>query len=265
VHGKTSGSGAVGVYGENRSPGVSFGSIGGSGVYGQAVGENASGVYASSDQGPGVTAEGVLGVLAYGGVKSVYGEGLYVYNFPGVRGGFFNTSVEIDGFLTKAGGGFKIDHPTDPANKYLSHSFVESPDMKNVYDGVVELNARGEAAVRLPNWFEALNRDFRYQLTAIGGPAPDLHIAQGVRRNTFRIAGGKPRMKVSWQVTGIRKDQWAEKNRLLVESKKPRVERGFYLHPEAHDKPEEKGVRWARDPEYMTRMTQRRGAAKKTK
>lgn len=33
-----------------------------------------------------------------------------------------------------------VSHPFDPANKYLLHSFVESSDMKNVYDGVVELD-----------------------------------------------------------------------------------------------------------------------------
>jgi hypothetical protein len=44
---------------------------------------------------------------------------------------------------------FRIDHPLDPANKYLNHSAVESPDMKNIYDGVVTLDADGEAVVEL--------------------------------------------------------------------------------------------------------------------
>ena len=34
--------------------------------------------------------------------------------------------------MSKPGGSFKIDHPVDPACKYLYHSFVESPDMMNV-------------------------------------------------------------------------------------------------------------------------------------
>ena len=50
------------------------------------------------------------------------------------------------------------------ANKYLSHSFVESPDMKNVYDGMVTLDNKGEAEIDLPDWFGALNKDYRYQL-----------------------------------------------------------------------------------------------------
>ena len=37
------------------------------------------------------------------------------------------------------------------------HSFVESPDMMNVYNGMVRLDAKGEAWVNLPDYFEALN------------------------------------------------------------------------------------------------------------
>src|SRR5207249_878008 len=118
-----------------------------------------------------------------------------------------------------------IDHPLDPANKYLSHSFVESPDMKNVYDGVVVLDANSEAKVELPEWFEALNRDFRYQLTAVGAPAPNLHIARKIEDNSFTIAGGQPGLEVSWQVTGIRKDSWAQANPLAVVEEKPANER----------------------------------------
>ena len=88
--------------------------------------------------------------------------------------------VKITGNLEKAGGSFKIDHPLDPANKYLSHSFVESPDMKNVYDGVVVLDNKGKAEIELPDWFGILNKDFRYQLTAIGAPGPNLYIAEEI-------------------------------------------------------------------------------------
>src|SRR5262249_16447633 len=131
-------------------------------------------------------------------------------------------------------GSFKIDHPLDPANKYLYHSFVESPDMMNIYNGMVTLDDQGEAAVFLPDWFEALNRDFRYQLTAVGVPGPSLYIAQEISDHRFRIAGGHPGGKVSWQVTGIRKDPFAEKHRIPVEEDKPTHERGTYLHPEVY-------------------------------
>ncbi|HZS45939.1 MAG TPA: hypothetical protein VFC63_12620, partial [Blastocatellia bacterium] len=65
------------------------------------------------------------------------------------------TGVQILGTLSKAAGSFKIDHPLEPDKKYLYHSFVESPDMKNIYDGVVVLDRRGQAVVTLPDWFEA--------------------------------------------------------------------------------------------------------------
>ena len=92
--------------------------------------------------------------------------------------------MKITGNLEKAGGSFKIDHPLDPANKYLCHSFVESPDMKNVYDGVVVLDNKGKAEIELPDWFGILNKDFRYQLTAIGAPGPNLYIAEEISEAT---------------------------------------------------------------------------------
>lgn len=142
-------------------------------------------------------------------------------------------NVTISGNLTKGGGSFKIDHPLDPANKYLYHSFVESPDMKNIYDGVAVLNENGETVVTMPDWFEALNQDFRYQLTCIGGFAA-VYVGEEIRKNTFKIAGGRPGMKVSWQVTGVRHDAYANAYRIRVEEDKPLNERGTYLHPDVH-------------------------------
>ena len=132
----------------------------------------------------------------------------------------------VSGTLTKGAGAFRIDHPLDPERKWLQHSFVESPDMKNIYDGNVVLDAKGQATVTLPKYFGALNKDYRYQLTAIGGSAPSLHISQKVTRNRFRIAGGTPGMEVSWQVTGIRQDDYANAHRIKVQTTKSRAERG---------------------------------------
>ncbi len=126
--------------------------------------------------------------------------------------------------------------------------------MKNVYDGVSALDERGEAVVELPTWFEALNQDFRYQLTPIGVPGPNLYIAQEIHGNRFRIAGGAPGTKVSWQVTGVRHDPYADAHRVQVEQDKPEAERGYYLHPELYGQPREMSVEWARHPESMQRM-----------
>jgi hypothetical protein len=91
--------------------------------------------------------------------------------------------------------------------------------MMNIYNGVVTLKESGSAEVRLPDYFEALNRDFRYQLTPIGSYAP-VYVEQEIKHNLFRIAGGKPGQRISWQVTGIRHDAYANEHRIQVETSK---------------------------------------------
>ena len=144
-----------------------------------------------------------------------------------------NGDITIAGNLAKGSGSFKIDHPLDPTNKYLSHSFVESPDMMNIYNGNVVLDSNGQAEVELPEWFEALNTEFRYQLTCIGGFA-NVYVAEEISENRFKIAGGTPGLKVSWMVTGIRNDPYAQSRRIKVEEEKPASERGKYMHPGAY-------------------------------
>jgi hypothetical protein len=143
--------------------------------------------------------------------------------------------VTISGNVSKGGGSFKIDHPLDPENKYLYHSFVESPDMMNIYNGNVTTDKRGLAIVTLPEYFEALNRDFRYQLTVIGQFAQAI-VAREVKDKQFTIKTSTPNVKVSWQVTGIRQDAYANKHRIPVEEEKKGSERGTYLYPEAFNK-----------------------------
>jgi hypothetical protein len=126
--------------------------------------------------------------------------------------------------------GFKIDHPLDPANKTLKHCAVESPDMKTFYDGVVRLDKKGRSVVKLPSWFCALNKDFRYQLTSIGKPSKDLHVASEIVENNFTI-GGEPGARVCWQVTGTRQDAWANAYRMKVEERKGARDRGRYAAP----------------------------------
>jgi hypothetical protein len=150
------------------------------------------------------------------------------------------------GALTKSSGSFLIDHPLDPANKYLEHSFVESPDMKNIYDGVAAADASGEIAVQLPSYFDALNESFRYQLTAMGQAAPNLHVKQELAAGKFVIAGAQAGQKVSWQVTGVRKDPWAKAHPIVAERDKQPHEQGLYKHPEVYGMPEAKGISWNR-------------------
>jgi hypothetical protein len=174
----------------------------------------------------------------YFSTRDPAGSGVVGVNTAGGKAGYFGGTVEVagnlqvDGTLSKGGGSFKIDDPIAPAEKYLSHSFVESPDMMNIYNGIVVLNAKGEAWVTMPDWFDALNQDFRYQLTSIGRPGPSLFIAREVKNNRFKISGGHPGARVSWQVTGIRHDAWANAHRIPTEEEKPADEQGHYLYPE---------------------------------
>jgi hypothetical protein len=136
----------------------------------------------------------------------------------------FSTSNNVnwraaDG-ITKPSGSFSIDHPLDPANEFLNHSFVESPDMMNIYNGSVITNKRGLATVMLPAYFEALNQDFRYQLTPLGQFA-QAFVAKKIENNRFVIKTDKPGVEVSWQVTGVRHDSFAKSHPIRVEEHKP--------------------------------------------
>jgi hypothetical protein len=233
-------SGNHGVYGFSSA---------GSGVYG--VSSYTHGIYGATDADWSYNS-GVYGYATKDHANGVTGwntgagTGVYGYSASGYAG-FFSGQAYVSGMLWKAGGGFKIDHPLDPADQYLNHSFVESPDMMNIYNGTILLDAKGEAWVALPDWFEALNQNFHYQLTPIGAPGPNLYIAQEIQDNHFQIAGGAPGTQVSWQVTGIRNDPWAEAHRIPVEQAKPLEEQGTYLHPVEQGLPETLGLDYGQD------------------
>jgi hypothetical protein len=129
--------------------------------------------------------------------------------------------------------------------------------MKDFYDGTVTTDGNGDAEITLPEWFEALNRDFRYQLTCIGVFAQAI-VAERINGNRFTIKTSQPNVEVSWQVTGTRQDAWANQNRLPVEELKPAEERGSYQNPTAFGEPEEKSIEWARDPVRMKQMKDER-------
>jgi len=277
VYGTNSGNGGAGVYGENTATGVlavgpgvcgtqagpgngvqGSNSGSGNGVSGTAVtGVGVSGV---ATTGAGIGVQGVgpnSGVVgqpyvngAYGVYGTVYGNtsGTAVYGQGGssaTYAGYFSGNVDVTNNFTVGGTkSFQIDHPLDPANKWLMHSCVESPDMMNVYSGVATTDENGEAEIQMPSYFDALNRDFRYQLTAIGGPAPNLHVKTELKSGRFTIAGASASQRISWQVTGIRQDAYARANPVVVERDKGPKEKGLYRHPEVHGQPEEKGIEW---------------------
>jgi hypothetical protein len=213
---------AEGVFGLNFSPQPA------AGAFGESVLGN--GVEGFSFTGLGVQGEGRGGGVRGLSTSTNPNAGGVVGENPNGFAGVFLGKVRVTGFLSKAGGGFEIDHPLDPGNKYLSHSFVESPEMLNVYSGNVTTDGRGEAHVALPEYFDALNEDFRYQLTVLGQFAQAI-VGQEIRNNQFTIKSDRPWVRISWQVTGVRRDRWAVANRIVVEEEKTARDKGRYLHP----------------------------------
>ena len=282
--GFASANGMAGVYGVNDNVNAAAGVFGrsvngwgtrgdsdnGDGVYGQTNATNRGGVVGRADNGYGVSgysanrygvwgrsngigggtagvyglADSLSGIGVFGEANGLGSSGVVGKSINGLAGTFIG-NVGILGQLDASDKHFKIDHPVDPANQYLVHASVESAERMNIYDGIVILDALGEATVTMPDWFEALNRDFRYQLTSINGFAP-VYIAEEMSGNRFKIAGGQPGGKVSWQVSGTRHDPYAEAHPMQVEEEKAGPERGYYLHPSLYNQPETKSIENAR-------------------
>jgi hypothetical protein len=247
VSGYSSGTDASGVNGQGGSSaraGVSGGTqnSSGYGVYGVATGANAAGVFGMNSAGAGVWGKST------GAGSAVYGQA----TSTGLAGRFTGSVVVegnliVQGSLFKNAGSFRIDHPLDPANKFLSHSFVESPDMKNIYDGNVTTDANGSATVTLPDYFDALNHDYRYQLTVLGQFAQAI-VSRKIAGNTFEIRTDKPDVEVSWQVTGNRQDAYAKEHPIMVEEFKPAEQKGLYLYPAGFGAGEEKTIGYPSRP-----------------
>lgn len=222
---------------ESAISGIS--AINGVGVRGE--GFNGEGVVGFSQNTCGVRGAGPTGVE---GVAFSAGDiGISGFAVVNALAGKFTGNVEVNGTLIKMNEASRIDHPLDPSQKYLQHASVESPEMKNVYDGSVTTNEGGRATVQLPDYFEALNRDFQYQLTVIGQFAQAI-VSREIENNSFEIQTDQPHVKVSWQVTGIRNDAWAQKHPIEVEKKKSEEDRGRYLTPELFGQPKEDGINY---------------------
>ena len=240
IRGEAQGAGARGVFGHASAflgdgigvYGLSNGTGGGTGV----VGEGPTGVYGES---PSTGAEGALGLSG-----SVLAAGVFGTIDPGANryAGFFEGNVNVTDDLTVFGNlnvngtkNFRIDHPLDPANRYLYHFAVESSEVLNVYSGNVTTDAEGFATIALPDWFEVLNTDLRYQLTVLGTFAQAI-VAEEVQEGRFVIQTDQPGIRVSWQVTGVRSDPGLRANPPVVEADKPPAARGTFVHPETYER-----------------------------
>ncbi len=163
---------------------------------------------------------------------------LYVGGTAQVSGTLFASG----GLTTSGTKNFTIDHPLDPENKILRHASIESNEVLNQYSGNIITDASGLATVILPNYFETLNKDFRYQLTAIGSFSPVI-IKKKISNNQFIIQSKQPKVEVSWQITGVRNDRNMQYKPFVAESEKEESEKGKYLSPEAYGIAQKKEVK----------------------
>jgi len=253
-----------------------------SGVLGQVVSSSTAftavkGVNGRTDGGVGVTGigfNGVYGETDYRDGYGVYGlnndlTGPLTSNAIGVYGGGFNgvvgqTTDPSNGFGVYAIGdlgasgtkSFQIDHPLDPANKYLKHFSIESDEVLNVYRGNVILDANGQATVTLPAYFSAININFSYNLTAVGSSEPNLYVKDEVNGNQFSVAGGKPGAKVSWTLFAERNDLYMQKTPGArdTEIQKLGGDAGKYQMPELYGQPKEKGIFYKELPTVNSEM-----------
>ncbi|NOY50973.1 MAG: hypothetical protein GXO88_10485 [Chlorobi bacterium] len=196
---------SIGVYGRYNGNG----SYDGTGVYGIAITSN-------SNRGYGV-----------------YGEG----NRYGI---YANGDMGASGSKS-----FAIDHPLDPENKILKHYSIESPEVLNMYRGNIILDQKGEAVVRLPDYFNEININFSYQLTAVGMAAPGIFVKNEINeKGEFKIAGGNAGQKISWTVFADRNDPYMKTNRdkEVDVLEKPDYEKGKYITPKLYGQPESKGI-----------------------
>ena len=190
----------------------------GTGVYGQSN--------ANNTQTTGVWGQSTYGVAVYGASANGYAA-------------FWDGAVGQNGPATMPSAAVRVDHPEDPEERYLELPLAAAAERTVVLDGMITLDAAGTAEVRLPAWFARVTERHRYQLTAVGAPAPALHVARELDGDTFTVAGGVPGQKISWQITGARRDPWAAAHPFSAEPLKPAAERGTLLHPELYGRPAE--------------------------
>lgn len=232
VEGQSASTG-IGVFGLNSGTGV--------GVQGQSVTSGIGVIGFNTGAGVGVQGQNSSTGTAVVGINtSLTGNGVVGETAVGSTGFavFANGDMGASGIKP-----FYIDHPTEPATKYLRHFALESNEVLNVYRGNVILDGNGEAIVTLPNYFETINTNFSYNLIAIGSKS-EVFIKEEIHNNQFKIAGGLPNQKISWQVYAERNDAYLQQfpEKRAVEINKDANDSGKYLMPELFNQPKEKGI-----------------------
>src|SRR5262249_6397289 len=160
-------------------------------------------VQGSSDEGTGVRGDSAHKVGVRG--RSFAGDGVFgsCLDEPkgpktkgnGIHGQAPRPSPDAKQgpFAGRFDGDVKISGHLYVGNTLIAHAALMHSHIA-LAAGLVDLDAKGEATVAIPKEIAALHTDFRYQLTPVGGPAPNLHIAQEIRGNQFKIAGGATKL-----------------------------------------------------------------------
>ncbi len=198
--------------------------------------------------------DGFAAVDGRNGNPTGFGVLGYTYSGTGVNYGVFGQSASPVGWGVYSWGNFgasgtksfRIDHPLDPENKYLLHYSTESPFPQNFYTGNVVTDGKGYAWVQLPDYFDDINTECKYQLTVVDDADTNgfvqVKVSKEIRANRFQIRTSVPNTKVSWRVDANRNDRYVRfaKPKDVVE--KEGTERGSYQHPELYGLGPERGI-----------------------
>ena len=236
--GRHDGEGGPAVRGFTTDPTSGFGVVGQAGISGgQGVairGENVNAANAKN------AVEGVTN----GNGAGIYGQGRSDGGAFTGTAGLFNGNVQINGNLTVTGtkSGFRIDDPRAPQSRAITHTPVETDRLTVVYTGNVTTDGDGRATVQLPDYATELAGDWRYQLTPIGrlGQAIVEDEVDGAGRFVVRTEHGST--KVSWSVTGVRKDPQARRHAIDPVTTKTGAEAGTFLDPSLYGAPAAKAA-----------------------
>lgn len=209
------------------------------GVYGESLSTSGKGVYGRTTAASGSTYAGYFlanstsGRAVYGWANAATGT---TYGVTGrARIGIGAYGVYSLGNTGASGTkSFRIDHPSDPENKYLLHYSAESPSPQNFYVGNVVTDAKGYAWVTLPDYFGDINTSFKYQLTVVSGGRDFVQamVSREIQANRFQVRTSAPNVKVSWEVKADRNDAFVRESAPKDVVEKDEAEKGTYQHPE---------------------------------
>ena len=143
-----------------------------------------------------------------------------------------NSTLHVNGSLSKSSGSFRIDHPLKAETHDLVHSFIEAPQADNIYRGKVQLQT-GRAEVNIDTTvgmtegtFVALNREIQ----VFTSNETNWDAVKGrVEGNKLIIEcqNTQSNATISWLVIGERQDshmydaEWTdEQGKVIVEPEK---------------------------------------------